>query len=189
MRPKVVAPVIVAFVLLCAGLLWLKRLGGTSADSAGLVPSVTAMDRQHRAVAKTIIPKSKMAESPPEAKAGSTFEVITSTPVNDSTSDILNSLIHLDREGREAKIEEIKESGDSNAIPALKAASEWTTNLDEKIELLEAAEFLSLPPLAFEPMNIQKTPEQIAAVERHKTLRRLADESETRERHPQSVIP
>lgn len=188
MRPKVVAPVIVASVLLCASLLWLNKLGRTSTDISGLPPSSEReMDRPDWPGAKQIVPKSETINPPAEEKDGLAFETATNAFANDSTSVIQNLLIHSDKDGWEEALEKIKESGDSNAIPALKTASEWTTNVEEKIELLEAAEFLSLPRLTFDPSNIQKISEERTIAEKRRASRRLADERDTRERHKSPV--
>lgn len=67
-----------------------------------------------------------------------------------SLSNILSGLSSSNREVRQAAIDAAKQFGSTNAIPALKAAAETASDLREKIDFLEAAEFLSLPPL---PMN------------------------------------
>lgn len=64
-----------------------------------------------------------------------------------SFSSILADLSHPEKEVREVAVESLKEFGDTNAIPALKAAAQNSEDTREKIAMLEAAEFLSLPQL------------------------------------------
>jgi hypothetical protein len=81
-----------------------------------------------------------------------------------SLSNILADLTSPQKDVREAAIEAAKQFGSTNAIPALKAAAINSTDTDEQIEMLQAANFLTLPPIAITP----PTPEQIqAAAQRH----------------------
>ena len=61
------------------------------------------------------------------------------------------------------ELERQKQFGSTNAIPALKAAAMNTTDTEEQIALLEAADFLSLPSVDFSEPAAPKTPEQIQA--------------------------
>jgi len=76
-----------------------------------------------------------------------------------SLSNILADLSSPQKDVREAAIEAAKQFGSTNAIPALKAAAMSATDTDEQIEMLQAANFLSLPSIS----SIQLTPDQIAA--------------------------
>jgi hypothetical protein len=77
-------------------------------------------------------------------------------------TNILADLSHPEREVREAAIEAAEQFGSTNAIPALKAAAASTADTGEQIALLEAAQFLSLPPLNSGGPDT-RTPEQKAA--------------------------
>ena len=82
-----------------------------------------------------------------------------------SLANILADLTNPDKEVREAAIAAAKEFGNQDAIPALKAAADKTEDLPEKIELLEAADFLTLPSVTFDSPPVVKTPEAIQADE------------------------
>jgi HEAT repeat protein len=73
-----------------------------------------------------------------------------------SLSNILADLTNPEKEIRDAAIEAAKQFGSTNAIPTLKAVAANTTDTEEQIALLEAANFLSLPPVDFS----QPTPPQ-----------------------------
>jgi hypothetical protein len=76
-----------------------------------------------------------------------------------SLTNILADLTHPDKDVRDAAIEAAKQFGSTNAIPSLKAAAASASDIGEQIELLEAAQFLSLPSLnSGGPDN--RTPEQ-----------------------------
>lgn len=79
-----------------------------------------------------------------------------------SLSNILADLTNTNQEVRDAAIEAAKQFGSTNAIPALKAAANASDNTREKIALLEAADFLSLPRLTFGQAP-QLTREQLKA--------------------------
>jgi hypothetical protein len=81
-----------------------------------------------------------------------------------SLSNILADLTNPEKEIREAAIEAAKQFGSSNAIPTLKAVAANTTDTEEQIALLEAANFLSLPSMTFGGPATPQTPEQIQAV-------------------------
>jgi hypothetical protein len=90
-----------------------------------------------------------------------------------SLTDILQALTSSEKEIRHAAIEAAKEFGSSNAIPALKAAAESAADLKEKIEFLEAADFLSLPQATFEAGLTPLTPEQQQADDQRRAQRQL----------------
>lgn len=88
-----------------------------------------------------------------------------------SLSNILVRLTSSDKEVRAAAIEAAQQFGSTNAIPALKAAADASDDLREKIEYLEAAELLTLPPLPFNspPAGLQEEMEA-QALARQKEL-------------------
>jgi len=82
-----------------------------------------------------------------------------------SLSNILADLTNSDKEVREAAVDATKQFGSTNAIPALKVAANNTDDLQEKIAMLEAANFLTLPGFNLDDASASspKTPEQIQA--------------------------
>jgi hypothetical protein len=87
-----------------------------------------------------------------------------------SLSNILADLTNSEKEIRDAAIEAAKQFGSTNAIPTLKAVAANTTDPDEQIALLEAANFLSLPGVNW-GSTTPKTPEQIQADAQRKAER------------------
>lgn len=79
-----------------------------------------------------------------------------------SLSNILADLTNPEKEIRDAAIEATKQFGSTNAIPTLKAVAANTTDTREQIDLLEAADFLSLPSLPVSALPTQ-TREQMKA--------------------------
>lgn len=95
---------------------------------------------------------------------------------NTSFSNILVRLTSKDQEIRAAAIEAARQFGSSNAIPALTAAADATDDLREKIECLDAAEFLTLPalPFASPPAGLQEEMEA-RAIARQKELNPIGE--------------
>jgi hypothetical protein len=79
----------------------------------------------------------------------------------ESLANIETDLTNSQKDVREAAIEAAKQFGSTNAIPVLKADAINSTDTDEQIEMLQAANFLSLPSLSLSP----PTPEQIQATQ------------------------
>jgi HEAT repeat protein len=79
----------------------------------------------------------------------------------ESLSRILADLNHPEKEVRLAAIEATKQFGSREAIPALKAAVANTQDTEEQMELLAAADFLSLPTIAENDIPLQKPLGQI----------------------------
>jgi hypothetical protein len=79
-----------------------------------------------------------------------------------SLSNILADLTNPEKEIRKAAIEAAKQFGSTNAIPTLKAVAANMTDTDEQIDLLDAANFLSLPSFDFHGSGPAppRTPEQ-----------------------------
>jgi hypothetical protein len=101
--------------------------------------------------------------------------------VNDdpaSLSNILADLTNPDKEIRVAAIEAAKQFGSTDAIPALKAAAETTDDIQEKIDYLEAADFLSLPGISDSNVQLPATPEQIQADAKLRAERLAHDQDE-----------
>ena len=82
----------------------------------------------------------------------------------ESLSNILLDLTNSEKEVRAAAIEATKQFGSSNAIPALKAAALNSTDTEEQVAMLEAANFLTLTPMSDPSAQQQQlTPQQIQA--------------------------
>ena len=102
-----------------------------------------------------------------------------------SLSNILMDLTNSEKEVREAAIEAAKQFGSTNAIPTLKAAAVNSTDTDEQIELLQAANFLALPPLSFSP----PTPEQIQAAKEKQSQRAAQRQAQMQQNQGQTQNP
>ena len=91
---------------------------------------------------------------------------------------ILADLNNPEKEIRDAAMEAAKQFGSKDAIPALKAAADHTEDLAEKIALLQAAEFLTVPAMDLNGTHVDLTPDQIQAAA-----------AKFNRRHPQRAIP
>jgi HEAT repeat protein len=87
-----------------------------------------------------------------------------------SLSNIVADLTSPDKEIREAAIEATKQFGSADAIPSLKAAAASAEDIEDQIDYLEAADFLSLPPMVVTPI----TPEQAAQLQAQAAARQQA---------------
>ena len=176
MRPKfVLALVLVVLVVLGVAFL-LKQHWGNAATPPAVNESVTP------APVASVAPPPAPTPAPVAARVDT--NVLTSEQrqeaieaetdrlqqwsMNDdaaSLSNILDDLTSSDKEIREAAIDAAKQFGSTNAIPALKAAANSTDDTQEKIDLLEAADFLALPGMTFDSSGAgtPRTPEQIQA--------------------------
>lgn len=85
-----------------------------------------------------------------------------------SLSAILNDLTNPEKEVRLAAIEATKQFGSKDAIPALQDGVAGATDTDEKIALLEAADFLALPTLADAAGQTPPTPDQLQAIQQQR---------------------
>jgi HEAT repeat protein len=87
--------------------------------------------------------------------------------------ELLQALSNSDKEIREAALEAVKQSGNSNAIPALETAVESAADVQEKISILEAIELLRLPAATFDGPPVVLTAEQQKAAEERRARRAL----------------
>jgi hypothetical protein len=85
-----------------------------------------------------------------------------------SLSNIVSRLTSPDKEVRAAAIEATKQFGSAEAIPSLKAASESVESLQEKIDYLEAIEFLSLPGMEVTPTTPEEAAKNRARIEAYR---------------------
>jgi type IV secretory pathway VirB10-like protein len=161
MRPKIVFGLLVLAVLFLGIAVLLKQHTGSATVPAPAAPEPVAPP-----VASTPPPPAPsptpIASPPPhvltaeERQAAIDAEMgrlqdwsMNSDPA--SLSNILADLTNSEKDIREAAIEATKQFGSTNAIPALKAAAINSTDTDEQIEMLQAANFLTLPPLRVMP--------------------------------------
>ena len=80
-----------------------------------------------------------------------------------SLSNILADLTSPEKEVRQAAIEATKQFGSTNAIPVLKAAAMNSTDTEDQMAMLDAANFLSLTPINDPGVQQPLTPEQLQA--------------------------
>jgi hypothetical protein len=106
-----------------------------------------------------------------------------------SLSNILADLTNPEKEIRDAAIEAAKQFGSTNAIPTLKAVAANTTDTEEQIALLEAANFLSLPSVNWGGSTTPKTPEQIQAATQRRAERDARRQAQMQKRAPNQNSP
>ena len=106
-----------------------------------------------------------------------------------SLSSILADLTNSEKEIRKAAIEAAEQFGSTNAIPTLKAVAANTTDTDEQIALLEAANFLSLPSIFDVDKSTPKNPEQIQAAAQRKAEREARRQAQMQNRAPNQNLP
>jgi len=186
MRPKFVFALLLLALLALGAVFFLKQHLGNVAPSPTSPESATPAPPPASNVMASVAPPP--APAPIPAAPAST---ITLTPeqrqaaidaetdrlqewsMNDdpaSLSNILADLTNSEKEIRDAAIEAAKQFGSTNAIPTLKAVAANTTDPEEQIALLEAANFLSLPGVNW-GSTTPKTPEQIQADAQRKAER------------------
>ena len=175
MRPKVVLTLIVCALAVIGVMLVFKPHAGKTAAPA---PVATAPEPQP-APEVVSAPPTQMAPPPapvlPHVMTDeerhdaieAEVEHLQELSRNDdpqSLSSILLDLTNSEKEVRAAAIEATKQFGSSNAIPALKAAAVNSTDPEEEVAMLEAANFLTLTPMSDASVQQQPlTPQQIQA--------------------------
>ncbi len=168
MRPTFVFGILLAGSLAAGAIVFLERHSNPPAPS----PVVDTARLQNTVPEPPTLPKavfsgppaSPQVLTPEEQQAANDAEIDRLqdwSENNDpqSLSNILADLASPQEDVREAAIEAAKQFGSTNAIPALKMAAMNSTDSDEQIKLLQAANFLSLPPVDMSP----PTPEEIEA--------------------------
>jgi len=208
MRPKFVFALLL-FACLVVGAAWFlkEHLGGGTEPSANAGPAtfvppvhsnvvvMAASPLAPKPASLPVVPPSTNTAMPPtntvapepsQEAIDAEVDRLQDWSMNDdpeSLSNILADLTNSVKEVREAAIDAAKQFGSTNAIPALKAAAETTDDLQEKIAYLEAADFLSLPPLEFSGLAVQKTPEQI---QKQRDAIHAVRQQMIMQRHPQN---
>jgi len=184
MRPKFVFALLLLALLALGAVFFLKQHLGNVAPSPTSPESATPAPPPASNVMTSVAP-------PPAPIPAAPASTITLTPeqrqaaidaetdrlqewsMNDdpaSLSNILADLNNSEKEIRDAAVEAAKQFGSTNAIPTLKAVAANTTDPEEQIALLEAANFLSLPSVNW-GSTTPKTPEQIQADAQRKAER------------------
>jgi hypothetical protein len=156
MRPKIYLPVLGVLVLSLA-LIWKSALPKPEPEGQ---PEETADGQSDVAPAKEttepIIIRPAQVAPPTAAPVMAqknppvTVEDLEELAMKDdaeSLKKILAALTHSDSDIREAARDAAVQFGDASAAARLRAVAANTADAEEKEELLEAAEFIELPPL------------------------------------------
>jgi hypothetical protein len=175
MKPKFVFAMLLLALVVLGAVFFLKHHLGNTAPPPN--PEIAAPAPVVSNVVAAAVPPSAPIPAAPMATNTLTDEQRQATidaetdrlqewSMNDdpaSLSNILADLTNPEKEIRDAAIEAAKQFGSTNAIPTLKAVAANTTDTEEQIDLLEAANFLSLPSIDFTAPASPRTPEQIQA--------------------------
>ena len=140
----------------------------TESVASAPVPVVTA-EASQPAPPPAAMPSVQVHTMTPEEKQAAIdteTDRLQQWSMNDDPASLTNILADLtspEKEIRDAAIEATKQFGSTNAIPVLKEVAANTSDTDEQIALLEAANFLSLPSLDLSASGpaTPPTPEQI----------------------------
>ena len=170
MRPKIVFALLLLALLVLGAVFLLKQHWGNAATPPPVNESVTPAPVASVAPPPAPVPAAPAATNAPtpeqrEAAIDAETDRLQEWSMSDdpaSLSNILADLTNPEKEIREAAIEAAKQFDSTNAIPTLKAVAANTTDTEEQIDLLEAANFLSLPTLALGTKPAQ-TMEQMKA--------------------------
>ncbi len=181
MRPKFVLGLMLFALLVLVAALVFKQHTGSKTAPVAVAPAPAVPETAANAAPEPPPPPVPIAPPPApmtdeERQAAIDAEIgrLQDWSMNDdpaSLSNILLDLTNSEKDVREAAIEAAKQFDSTNAILVLKAAAVNSTNTDEQIEMLQAAEFLTLPPLRDMP---SLTPQQIEAV-KEKQAQRVAN--------------
>jgi len=166
MRPKFVIAFLLLTVAVLGGALLLKQHTGNAPAEPAKEPELAVTEPPESnemtvitppAAPVPVAPVATNTLTPEQREAAIDAEVdrVMDWSRNDdpaSLSNILAALRSPEKEVRETAIEAAKQFGSTNAIPALKAAADATEDIREKIEFLEAADFLTLPPMPISKM-------------------------------------
>ena len=192
MRPKVILGLTLFAVLLIGVALLMKRARNTTPPVTVVTTTPapqTESELPPMSVSQPIAPTHVLTDE--EHQAAIDAEVsrlqdwsMSNDPV--SLSNILADLTSPEKDIREAAIEAAKQFDSTNAIPALKAAAVNSTNTDEQIEMLQAAEFLTLPSISDLP---PPTPEQKEALKEKQAQRRAQMQQKMQQNQNQTTPP
>lgn len=148
MRPKFAFAILSVAVLATIGIVFLKQHPSTTTVAPVPVASVAPTASQPAPTPAPVAVKKTMTPEEQEAAIEAEKDKLYAWSMNNdsqSFSNILGDLTSSEKEIREAAIEAAKQFGDTNAIPVLKALAANDSDNQEAIEMLEAADFISLP--------------------------------------------
>lgn len=202
MRPKIVTIIVLAGLIGVAGILLIKHQTSPQPAAAPIAVSETQPAAPQTVSTITNVPPpafvpvapSSVAVEPatnaltPEqrqAAIDTEMDNLQDWAMNDdpaSLSNILADLTNSVKEVRAAAIEAAEQYGSSNAVPVLRSLAAIEADPKEKAALIEAADFLSLPPLHM----VRPTAEQKAQMEAH---RRALLQERAQSQDSQSVPP
>ncbi|HSY74116.1 MAG TPA: HEAT repeat domain-containing protein [Dongiaceae bacterium] len=195
MRPKIILILSLPVLLVVAAVIFLKQHPSPAPEIAAAAPATTitpapapvSMPVPAPVVARKMTPEEREAAIDAEKDRLSSWQMNSDSA---SLSNILADLASPEKEIRMAAIEAAKQFGDTNAIPALKAAVDNTDDTEEKIELLKAADFIALPDVTFsKPGDIApKTPEQIQADDQKKAAKQARQISDFQKHNPNLIV-
>jgi hypothetical protein len=198
-RPKFVFTILLLALLVLGGVFLLKQHWGNAATPPPVNESMTpapvvSVAPPPAPVPVPAAPVSTNAPTPEQRQAAIDAETdrlqqwsMDNDPA--SLSNILADLTNSEKEIRDAAIEATKQFGSTNAIPTLKAVAANTTDPDEQIALLEAANFLSLPSVNFDGSTTPKTPEQIQADAQRRAESKARRQAQMQNRAPTQNSP
>lgn len=203
MRPKFVFALLLLALLVLGAAFFLKQYLGNTASPpnpeivapAPVVSNVVAVAVPPPAPAPVAAaPAATNVLTPEQREAAIDAETdrLQDWSMNDdpvSLSNILADLTSPEKEIREAAIEAAKQFDSTNAIPTLKAVAANTTDTEEQIALLEAANFLSLPtlPLGNQPTQTREQMKAAAQQARQAHQNRLQQGAQSQ--NPSSGTP
>jgi hypothetical protein len=162
MRPKIVFAVLTFAALVIVAVVLLKQHSQTQIPVVAVAPVATNAPVPAPVpvpvIVKTMTPEERQAAIDAEKDRLSEWQMNSDSQ---SLSNILGDLVSPEKEIREAAIEATKQFGSTNAIPVLKALAANTTDNQEAIEMLEAADFIALPDaMLVKHSDAPLTPEQ-----------------------------
>ena len=197
MRPKFVFALLLLALLVLGAAFFLKQYLGNGATP----PAAISAPVDSNALASVAPPPAPMPVpvvpavthilTPEERQAAIDAETdrLQDWSMNDdpaSLSNILADLTNPEKEIREAAIEAAKQFDSTNAIPTLKAVAANTTDTEEQIALLEAANFLSLPSLVVTPQPAQTREQMKAAAQQARQAHQNRLQQGTQSQNPSS---
>jgi hypothetical protein len=199
MRPKFVVVLLLLALLALGAVFFLKQHLGNAATPPPVNESVTPAPVVSVAPPPEPVPiptapaaTNALTDEQRQAAIDAETDRLQEWSMNDdpaSLSNILADLTNSEKEIRDAAIEAAKQFGSTNAIPTLKAVAANTTDTEEQIDLLEAADFLSLPSMDFSGPATPKTPEQIQADAQRRAERDARRQAQMQKRAPNQNSP
>lgn len=167
--PKFLFGVLVPAILIIVLVVFLKQHVKTASPapmaSAAPVPSPAPATEipPLPAVAPASAPVPVVAKAMTEDEIQTEKDHLQDWQMNNDPQSLSNILADLDspeKEIRMAAIDASVQFDDTNAIPILRAKATNDDDLDEKVALVKAADFLALPDVTFTPGGQPSSPQQ-----------------------------